>query len=393
MNRLFVLALFSVFVTSCATASAEDKQRDHRLSIRSDVLGEERLVLIRTPVSYDGNGQRYPVLYMTDGADIAYTTSTIDFLARSDRIPDMIVVGITNTDRIRDLTPTKPKDAGNDVTSSGGADKFLTFIQRELIPQIEKTYRTEPYRIFAGHSAGGLLAMHALATRNDLFDAYIASSPSLWWDNQFVIRETEEFLKGHNELNRTLFITLGNEQGQMRAGFDKAKEVLGRYHPKGFVWDSMLLTDETHRSVGFLSLYFGLKKIFDGWQPSEKTLAGGMKAVQEHFKKLSARYKYTVLPSESLMNQLGYELLSGGKKDEAIAVFELNVKQNPNSANVYDSLAEAYEKNGQLDLAEINYEKAVQLGTRNDAPSLRLYQINFERVSKALKSRGKSPGK
>jgi predicted alpha/beta superfamily hydrolase len=400
MNRLFALALFSLVVAPCLTASAQDKQMGDRLLIKSDVLGEERVALVRTPAGYDINDQRYPVLYMTDGADqLGHTAATIEFLAKNGRMPEMIVVAITNTVRTRDLTPTTPKPSDSARAESqlpppsGGADKFLKFIETELIPQVEKTYRTQPYRIFAGHSLGGLLAVHAFATKNDLFNAYIAVSPSLWWDNQFAIRETEEFLKGRKDLNRSLFITLGNEQGGMRAGFDKAKELLGRQQLKDFVWDTMLMEDEDHGTVVLRSHYFGLKKIFDGWQPGPKIVAGGAQAIEEHFAKLSAKYKYTILPPELLMNQLGYQLLGGGKKDEAIAVFRSNVTRFPNSANVYDSLAEAYEKTGQLDLAQPNYERAAALGAKNNNPNLLVYRTNFERVTKALKSRAKTPEK
>jgi predicted alpha/beta superfamily hydrolase len=387
MNRLFALALFSLVVAPCVPASAEEKQGGDRLTIMSQVLGEDRVALVRTPAGYATNDQRYPVLYMTDGdAQLGHTAATIEFLARNGRMPEAIVVAITNTDRTRDLTPTKATNAdGKGPPMGGGGDKFLDFIEKELIPQVEKTYRTAPYRVFAGHSFGGLLAMHAFATKNDLFNAYIAVSPSLWWDNQFEIRKTEEFLKGRKELDRTLFVTLGNEQGGMRAGFEKAKELLARQQLKDFAWDSMLMEDEDHGTVVLRSHYFALKKIFNGWQPSPKTVAAGAKAIEDHYAKLSAKYKYTVLPPELMMNQLAYQLLlGGGKNDEAIAAFQSNVKRYPNSANVYDSLAEAYEKTGKLDLAKPNYERAVQLGTKNNDPNLPLYRKNFERVSKPL---------
>jgi uncharacterized protein len=387
MNRLFALALLSLVVAPCVPAFAEEKQGGDRLTIKSQVLGEDRVALVRTPASYATNDQRYPVLYMTDGdAQLGHTAATIEFLARNGRMPGVIVVAITNTDRTRDLTPTKATDAsGKGPPMGGGADKFLNFIEKELIPQVEKTYRTAPYRVFAGHSFGGLLAMHAFATKNELFNAYIAVSPSLWWDNQFEIRKTEEFLKGRKDLDRTLFMTLGNEQGGMRAGFEKAKELLSRQQLKDFAWDSMLMEDEDHGTVVLRSHYFALKKIFDGWQPSPKIVAAGAKAIEEHYAKLSAKYKYPILPPELMMNQLAYQLLLGGSKiDEAIALFNSNVKRYPNSANVYDSLAEAYEKTGKLDLAKPNYERAVQVGTKTNDPNLLLYRKNFERVSKAL---------
>jgi predicted alpha/beta superfamily hydrolase len=396
MNRLLALALFAFVIAPCVPAFAEEKQGGDRLTIKSHVLGEERVALVRTPAGYATNDQRYPVLYMTDGeAQLGHTTGTIEFLARNGRMPEMIVVAIANTDRTRDLTPTKATNAASKgPPMGGGADKFLDFIEKELIPQVEKTYRTAPYRVFAGHSLGGLLAMHAFATKNELFNAYIAVSPSLWWDNQFAIRKTEEFLKGRKDLDRTLFMTLGNENREMRAGFEKAKELLGRQQLKDFAFDSMLMEDEDHGSVVLRSHYFALKRIFDGWQPSPKTIAAGTTAVEEHYAKLSAKYKYTILPPELMMNQLAYQLLlGGGKNEDAIAAFKSNVKRYPSSANVYDSLAEAYEKTGKLDLAKPNYERAVQLGTKNNDPNLPLYRKNFERVSKAQIDGDKTSGR
>ena len=140
------------------------------LTLKSTVLGEERRVLVRTPVGYETNKLSYPVLYMTDGdAHIAHTASTLDFLTRNGRIPDMIVVGVTNTDRTRDLTPAKSsqKNAAGELQfpTSGGADNFLKFFETELVPEIEKQYRTQPYRVFAGHSLGGLFAIHAMISK------------------------------------------------------------------------------------------------------------------------------------------------------------------------------------------------------------------------------------
>ncbi|MBI3411684.1 MAG: hypothetical protein HY040_25420 [Planctomycetes bacterium] len=400
MKRLFAFALFSLVVAPCLTAGAQDKQPGGRLAIKSEVMGEERVILVRTPPGYETGDQRYPVLYMTDGAaQLGHTASTIEFLSRNGRMPEMIVVAITNTDRTRDLTPTKaamPGPGGKDAQfpTSGGADKFLKFIETELIPQVEKTYRTQPYRIFAGHSFGGLLAVHAFATKNDLFNAYIAVSPSLQWDKEGTVNKTADFLKDRKDLKSALYFTMGNEGGGMLSAFNKTKELLTKQQLNGFTWDSALMDDEDHGTVVLRSHYMGLKKIFDGWQPGPKIVVGGADAVEEHFKKLSAKFNYTIVPPEQMMNQLGYQLLLGAKKsDEALAVFVSNVKRYPNSANVYDSLAEAYEKTGKLDLAKTNYERAAQLGAKNSDPNLQLYRTNFERVSEALKKGGKASEK
>ncbi|HEU0176200.1 MAG TPA: alpha/beta hydrolase-fold protein [Blastocatellia bacterium] len=385
----FTVVLFLLSLT--VAAFGQGYATGNRVVIKSVVLGEDRTILVRTPPGYDHDGQRYPVLYLTDGdAHLGHTASTIEFLARSGRMPEMIVVAITNTDRTRDLTPTnasmwRPDGSEMKFPTSGGADRFLKFIETELIPKIEKDYRTQPYRVFAGHSFGGLFAIYALLARPEIFNAYIAASPSMHWDNQLLSRKAEEFFKDRKELNRTLYFTLANEGGAMREGFDRFKGVLGKNKPKGFEWDSMLMEDEDHGSVVMRSHYHGLRKVFDGWQVTADIAAGGAPAVESHYKQLSAKFGYEIPPPELLMNNLGYQLMGEGKTDEAIAVFKSNVERYPHSANVYDSLAEAYEKTGKFDMARPNYEKAVQLGSQNNDPNLQVYKTNFDRVDGLLK--------
>lgn len=387
----------------CLLAAPGLGQNVVQLSLKSEVLGEERTLLVRTPRGYEQSEERYPVLYMTDGAaQFAHTNSTIEFLARNGRMPEMIVVAINNTDRTRDLTPTKAalRNEANgqpaNFPTAGGADKFLTFIQKELIPQIESKYRTHPYRIFAGHSFGGLLALHAFLNHTEMFNAYLAVSPTMHWDDNLLSRQAEKFFKDRKELKRTLFFTMGNEGGEMQSGFERFKGILSKQHPQGFAWDSQLMLDEDHGTVVLRSHYHGLRKVFEHWQmPAEATtgaLIGGLRNVDEHYQKLTDRYGFTVKPPEALVNQLGYQLMGVGKMDEAIATFKANVERYPRSANVYDSLGEAYEKSGKLELAKTNYERAAQLGEQSKDPNQAVFQDNFKRVSELLKKTAKTAG-
>jgi len=396
MKQFFLLA--SLLLSLCASAFAQNNQPFNRFAIKSEVLGEERNILVRTPAGYEVGKQRFPVLYLTDGdGHIAHTSATIEFLARNGRMPEMIVVGIVNTDRTRDLSPTKASmtrhDGGQqEFPTSGGANNFLKFIETELIPKIESQYRTQPFRVLAGHSFGGLFALHAFLTKTDLFNGYIAVSPTMHWDNKYPVRKAEEFFKDRMELNKTLFVTMGNEGGEMLAGFNQFKALLGKQWPRGFAWEAMLMEDEDHGSVVMRSHYFGFRKIFDGWQIPQDLAGGGLKAVEDHYKKLSAKFNYAILPPEALVNQIGYQLMGQGKMEEAIAVFKSNVERYPNSANVYDSLAEGYEKMGKLDLAKPNYEKAWQVGKETHDPNLQVYKTNADRVTEALKKSAEAKG-
>jgi predicted alpha/beta superfamily hydrolase len=367
-----------------------------RLSLKSTVLGEDRIVLVRTPVGYETNKESYPVLYMTDGdAHMGHTAATVEFLTRNGRMSELIVVGVTNTDRTRDLSPTKSPQknpAGQlQFPTSGGADNFLKFFETELIPEIEKTYRVQPYRVLAGHSLGGLFAVHAMVSKPGLFNSYVAVSPSLQWDNQITLKRAEEYLKNQKQLNVTLFTTLGNEPGPIGESFDSLRELLAKTNIKGFVWQAERMDDEDHGSVVLRSHYAGLRKVYEGWQGPRDlqsgAIIGGLKGADAHYAKLSERFGYKIPVPEVLINQIGYQLLLGNNPnpEEAIAVFKANVERYPNSANVYDSLAEAYERSGKIDLAEPLYDKARVLGEQNNDPNTAIYKANFDRVHAKLK--------
>jgi len=364
-----------------------------KLTIKSSVLGEDRVILVRTPAGYETNKLAYPVLYMTDGdAHIGHTGSTIEFLARNGRMSELIVVGIVNTDRTRDLTPAKatgPNAA--QFPTAGGADNFLKFIETEVIPQIEKSYRVQPYRILAGHSFGGLFTVHTLITRPELFNSYIAVSPSLQWADDATLKRAEEFFKTRKELNATLFTSLGNEPGDIGKDFVLFKELLAGTKIKGFEWEAEQMKDEDHGSVVLRSHYAGLRKVYDGWQmprdPETGAVAGGLKAADAHYKWLSEKFHYSIATPENLINQIGYQFLLAAtpNPEEAIAVFKANIERYPNSANVYDSLGEAYERTGHMDWAAPQYEKAQALGKQNNDPNAAIFLTNYTRASEKLK--------
>ena len=380
--------------TVAAPAAKDDGPA--KLTLQSKVLGEERAFLVRTPRGYETGSDKYPVLYLTDGdRHIGHTAATIQFLAENGRMPEMIIVGISNTDRNRDLTPTHASLTENGrefpVPTSGGADKFLQFIETELIPLVESKYRVQPYRVLAGHSFGGLFAMHVFTSKPDLFNAYIAASPTLVWDHELVVKGSEKLLKERPELQRTLFVTLGNEP-PIKASFVRLQQILGKSKARGFEWGAEQMVDEDHGSVVMRTHYQGFRKVFAGWQmPRDKDggVAGGLAGAQKHFAELSARLGYQVDVPEALINQMGYQLLLGPEKKvaEAIEVFKANVERYPDSANVHDSLGEAYEAAGKLDLARTGYQKAIDIGTRKNDPNLSAYKDHLTALDK--KSAGK----
>jgi uncharacterized protein len=360
-----------------------------KLTLHSNILNEDRVVWVRTPQNYEKTKGPFPVLYLVDGpTHINLVASTMDFLTLGDRVPPLVIVGIANTDRTRDMTPTHSDEKNADGTvhpdpTSGGADHFVDFIQNELMPEIERRYRVAPYKIFAGHSFGGLLAVHIFITRPDMFQAYIAASPSLWWDNQRTLHQAQDFFAAHAELNKTFFFDLGDEGPAMRDPFDALQKTLTDKTPNDFHWKSAVYPDEDHGSSVLRGYYDGLREVFFDWHaPTDQDgmVIGGLQGLEAHCRELSARYGYEIRPAEGPMNILGYQLLGEKKVAEAIAVFKRNVELYPASANVYDSLGDGYEADSKLDLATKNVQKAVEVGTKIDDPNLAGYKEHLKRL-------------
>lgn len=398
--RFAPLAIIFFSIFSFAQAQQEVfAPPPQRLEIHSKVLNEDRLMWVRLPANYSQSKTVYPVLYETDApTHVNESAAAIDFLVANGRMPEMIVVGITNTDRTRDLTPTNAPTRNGDGTStpnptSGGSDKFLEFIKTELMPEVEKRYRTAPYRVFAGHSLGGLLAIYALTSHPDMFNAYIAVSPSLWWDDGKTLHQAEQFLSSHPDLKKTLFFSLaseGNTRNPMSDSFEEFRRFVAANAPKGLDWRCERYPDEDHGSTVLLAHYAGLRTVFADWQvprdPTDGSPVGGLAGVEKHYRELSKGMGYNVPIPESLLNNLGYQLVGQKKFDEGIAVFLRNTQLYPESANVYDSLGEGLEAAGKYEEANANFHKAVEIGTKTADTNLAQYRQHVDRVAAEMKT-------
>ena len=377
-KSLFLALILMAFALPALAQVQQAASVVHNLhTINSQILGEQRTILVRLPPNYGRGDEKFPVVYMLDAhpPQNAMMAGIIEQQVWGGMMPEMILVGIQNTNRTRDLTPTKTE-------RGGGGDKFLQFIETEVMPLVEKNYRTQPFRIFAGHSLGGLTVVYSFLTRPEMFNAYIAASPSLIWDNNFVIGRAEEIFKQKKEYKKTMFLALGNEP-ELQKGFNSFKDLLARAKLKDFEYEFRQLNEENHGSIVLPAYYWGLRKIFDGWTTPDN---GSIEDLENHFKKLSTRFGYTILIPEETLNSVGYQFLRANKTVEAIDVFRKNAGLYPNSANVYDSLAEAYEKNGQMKQARENYEKAYKMAeAKGEAQLAKTAKDNYERISNKLK--------
>ena len=392
-NAFRVAAVLAALTVASTGRAQQAVTLGEAFALDSKVMAEARRVVVWTPPGYDTGRRRVPVLYVTDAqAQFAHTVTTVEFLARNGRIPPMLVVGIFNTDRTRDLTPYQDGTPDNDkrLPTAGGADRFLQFFETELIPWVEGRYRTEPYRVFAGHSFGGLFAVHALAARPGLFNATIAVSPTLAWRQGEPSKRMEQMLLRNRELKAALYLTLGEEGDEMQSGFDRMKAVLDRHAGKALRWHMVSMRDEDHGSIVLRSHYDGLEKIFDGWRlplGGPDAFTGGMAEVDAHYARLSERLGWTITPPEATVNFLGYGALGRGKVEDALQLFRANVRNYPESPNVYDSLGEGLEAAGKLREALTQYEEAVKRGEAAADPLLDAFREHRDAARKKIDGR------
>jgi len=361
----FLLVLFC-----SVTAHADEPVVIGRTAtMHSAVLDENRTFHVFLPRSYDwAKDRRYAVLYLLDGETHAHhTAASVEFLGTQGEIPEMIVVAIDSTVRIRDFTQTDWPEAW---VGGGGAVNFKRFLATELIPRIEAEYRTNGVRVLDGHSASGQFALYVLTEDPALFNAYIAISPSLDWDEKLPLRSLEASFESREELPKFLYFARSDDAGEALADDERLVDRLRTKGPRGFRWYAAAFPDETHGTVPLLAQIDALRRLYDGYRFHPDIAVKGIAFADEHFAAVSKRVGWALPVPETVINDIGYAALQEGRTDHAIALFERNVAENPNSANAYDSLAAGYAAAEDWVKAAAAEDLAVALAKEHGNPNL-----------------------
>jgi predicted alpha/beta superfamily hydrolase len=344
-------------------------------SLYSKVLNETRTIYVQTPESYIQNKtNKYPVVYVIDGEVFLPTVCNVHDFYSGGFIPEMVIVGVSNDhNRTEDLTPSKitTKYGMPFNASSGGASKFLKFFKEELIPYLEGKYPVTNYRSLIGHSYGGLFAIYTLLNDPQLFANYISIDPSLDWDNQILVKQAEKQISSSDFTGKSLYVSLSGQLHMQDAKVtidnvmqdttdftEFARSNIGlsnlikNNNQSNLLFEWQFYPNDIHGTVSQPSIKDGLLSLFK-WFPMENTdrinnPATSKDELQQivayRANKLENHLGYRVPPyPEELLNMSGYMNLEMQELDKSKMYFELAIKYYPNSANVYDSMADYYE--------------------------------------------------
>jgi predicted alpha/beta superfamily hydrolase len=339
--------------------------------IHSKILNEDRKLFIYNPDDVGGNVlPAYPVLYLLEENDMPMVAGMVKYLSSyNEQLPAMLVVGIdSGGQRIRDLTPTHSlydnlgrldSSADSWLRSSGGGEKFLQFVREEVMPYIQRHYKTAPFKILAGHSVGGLSAIYTQAAHPDLFNAYIAVSPSLWWGKGSMLPLVKTSLGVPRDTKTFLYLADSPESGPFQTYIKDYLSLLKSKKPAGLTYSHRFYPDETHGSVAAKAYYDGLRFLFPQWNIAETDSSAAL--IRRHYQQMSERLGYTVEPPFGLVRDWGGSFLRAGKIDDAMEVFRVNVRNFPDSSHAHADLGNTYRTKGDKPNAIASYQKALAL--------------------------------
>jgi putative esterase len=304
-----------------------------RVALQSNILGEAREILVSTPVSY-AKGGRFPVLYVLDAENFLTTVSAARALAFAGRMPPSIVVAVVNTKRDRDFTPTltRTTELPPGADTAGGADSFLSFLAKEVIPAVDARYRTQPMRTIIGHSLGGLLAMHALAVRPELFRAYLTLEPSLWWDAREPVQRVFDAFRARPALVGRLVAVEGTSDDGWKPDLEKLRTTAPAHFQTAFVH----IENESHENLPYRGIYEGLAMLFRDYMPAMRHNLGvaTLPALTQQYAELSRDFGYSVTPPLSAVLRIANGEANQRRFDQARAALALADSLYPGSSDI-----------------------------------------------------------
>jgi len=385
--HIILILVFAVFLNACTTKkqvsknndsptiektygvtpevsapSMESKERSEPAvtlgetsSLQSKVLNKTIPLSIHLPANYDSSNKTYPVIYMLGSdyrARFAMLASTLDYMGEG-QIPEMILVGIDLPEGNRILLPTRENQ---DTTIP---DNYINFFETELIPHVDNTYRTAPFRVLFGGSNSGFFTVYTLLNNPLLFNSYFASSPSLMVIPEVLQQKIKSGpLKTLSE-NRFLHIIYSDDEG-LTNHVSEFTRVIEDHKPESFTYKVDELVNQGHvPAMDFTQFLFALYPDYNPFNFRENLKS--LNKVKQHFDRLSKRYGYEIQPPISVIFDLGFVTIRSKDLIAAEEIFQYSLKVYPEGKYSYLGMGLVSQTQGQLENAKLMYEKALTI--------------------------------
>ncbi len=268
MRNLLILFFTSIYLFGCGNQKQnQDSIPEYEtFKIESKQVGETRIINVWTPPSYQNGDEKYPVLYMADGGikeDFPHIANTISKLITEKSITPIILVGIENTERGRDLTGYSESEYDAQFCpQTDGAKNFRAFITQELTTEINNKYRTSKKKGIIGESLSGLFVMETFMQHPESFDFYIAFDPSLWWNDHYLVKNANDLFQKFPNIEVKLWFA-GSSAEDISKYTKELAGILKNNAPSELKWEYSNQPNEKHNTIFRATKEKGLKWILN----------------------------------------------------------------------------------------------------------------------------------
>jgi predicted alpha/beta superfamily hydrolase len=413
MQRIYIIIILFFTVNQIYSQNInQSKALGNSIILKSDILQEEREIQIYLPTNYQNNTNKYPVLYVLDAQ--RYFLNGITFqqnLTWENIVPEFIIIGInTDSQKRRNLFYKE-------------SSKFIEFLNKELIPEIDTKYRTLDERIYFGWEMAAGLGVEIFADNPSLFKGYLLSSPTHISKER--LEKVNKWLKSNPKQNLKLYSVLGTVENWATESMFSLDSIFKVHSAKNIQWKYNLSDDENHYTTPLITINKGLKLFFSDYSPirfytlKEFSDFGGITALKEHYNNRGNRYqitrdvhndtkRYLFILSyrednfkvfEDLIKEFDGKtfivnnfnnatwlyrytsfFLTNNKFDDALEVLETGLLKYPDASILHFAKGNYYKTIGKIKEAKEWYKKAIQIARTNNEAELEGYTIELKKI-------------
>jgi hypothetical protein len=329
--------------------------------LHSEILGEDRVFQVHLPTGYESTQATYPVVYLfySDWVEGYYAQLVNDLYHLStDRMPPVILVGVKNTYRYRDLLPwpRSPERAEEE----GHADRFIRALNQDIIPFIDREYRTKSYRLMVGPQAAAVFGIYTLLESPETFQAFFLNDPCRAdYEERSLCRELVEFAS--TQAARGKYFAVSHEASDDRwdmRRLDSLDDGLEKGATEGFRWRIEVKQDWPF-FLAPVETRPALMDLFSDYPLPSIESVNGWPEIESHYARVSRNLGFDVEPPNLVLTQAGHALMERGDFAAALEVLTHLVEIHPHSLDGPWQLANLHRVMGDTATAIRYYEECL----------------------------------